>query len=129
MLRPPFASRRSAKLGRASAAVEQHGALGPDDDDRRRIAGGGRDRARRAEKREVHEGDRRLAGSKSASAGFVLIATERTVNSTRSLPSTNTSWRYGKYSPPTRGRCSENVRSSSLAPFGSRSRVTMRTIP
>src|SRR5438093_8261030 len=117
----------SELLDRAPAAVDQHGARGHDDDDRRRVTDGRRDRPRRAQKREVHQGDPRLAGSKRASAGFVLSATERTVSSTRSLPSTKTSWRYGKYSPPARGRCSESVRSSSLAPFGSRSRVTMRT--
>src|SRR5262245_15394886 len=83
-------------LDRAAAAVDQHGAVRCYDDDRRRVADGGRDRARRAEKREVHQGALRLAGSKRASAGLVLIATARTVNSTRSLPSTNTSWRYGK---------------------------------
>src|SRR5215470_3616502 len=83
-------------LDRASAAVEEHGALGRGDDDRRGVAYRRRDRAGGAEKREVHQRAFRLAGSKRASAGFVLIAIERTVNSMRSLPSTNISWRYGK---------------------------------
>src|SRR5215510_4757361 len=83
-------------LDRAAAAVDQHGAGRHDDDDRCRVADGLRNRARRTEKREVHQGALRLAGSKSASAGLVLIATARTVNSTRSFPSTNSSWRYGK---------------------------------
>src|SRR5262245_14681641 len=69
---------------------------GAGDDDRRRVAHGRRNRAGGAEKREMHQGDFRLAGSKRASAGFVLIAIERTVNSMRSLPSTNISWRYGR---------------------------------
>ena len=80
----------------ASAAVDQQGAVGHHDDDRRRIADGRRDRARRAEKGEVHQRDLRLAGSKRPSAGFVLIATERTVNRIRSVPPANTSCRYGK---------------------------------
>src|SRR5262249_3667418 len=83
-------------LDRAAAAVDQHGALGRDDDDRRRVADGGRNRARRAQKCEVHQGVRRRAGSKGASAGWLWMALERTVKSTRSLASTNTSWRYGK---------------------------------
>src|SRR5262249_20004904 len=83
-------------LDRAAAAVDQHGPLGRGDDNRRRVADGRRNPARSAQEREVHHGARRLAGSKSASGGLVLMATERTVKSTRSLASTNTSWRYGK---------------------------------
>jgi hypothetical protein len=49
------------------------------------------DRPTGSTRRAARQGVFRLAGSKSASAGFVLTATERTVNRTTSLPSTNAS--------------------------------------
>src|SRR5438034_1316222 len=114
----------------APAAVHEHGALRRHEDERGRVARRRRDRAGGAEEGEVGHGSRRSAsGSNSESGRFVLTRTERTANSIRSLPPTNSSWRYGKKKPPGSRRCSENARSRSAGPVGSVSRVTKRTTP